>query len=242
MTGRLAALALSTLVLFTPAAGGQSAPTTRQLLDRVQEFRVKHDGAAMDSLATAVVASLESADHPDTLLLAEALFDICHAKNIERDFSDSTGLKAGLRSLELFAARPDAPDTLVFAAHRTLGWTLTQFRRSGEGIEQYRLARAIARRRPDWGGIPLSVVLYNLGTSFTNVGEADSALAALQEALRVRRGMNIPRDVLFGDLYAGMGLVYEQEEGTTWPRRRSAPPSAPTRSSWGRTTRPSSIP
>jgi CHAT domain-containing protein/tetratricopeptide (TPR) repeat protein len=167
--------------------------------------------AAMESLATVVRLDLERMPRPDTLLIAEAWYQVALSRNLRWASNDSTGLNAGLRCLALLEARADAPDTLVYVAHNQVGWTYTQLRQSPGGIQHYEAAVAIARRHPEWGPTQLSSVLYNMGTALMNIGASDSALAAFEESLGLRRRLALPRDILPGEIYAGMGMVYEQQ-------------------------------
>ncbi len=215
MTRRPAAALLAVLALWpvlasaAPPRPPSEAPAA--LLERARAAAAAHRGAEVESLAVEAKTLLESEAHPDTVLLARALGEICHARNLERIFSDSVGVHAGARSIELLDACGSAPDTLRFVVRRNLGWTYSQVGRSEDGIAQYRAARALARRHPEWGGTPITVVLYNLGTAFANVGACDSALAVFRESLAGRKRIGMPRDVLPGEILAGMGMVFEQQ-------------------------------
>jgi tetratricopeptide (TPR) repeat protein len=202
---------LAPAALIAGVALADAPPEPRAMLDQAVAMRIQGNYAAMESLATLACLRLEASTHPDTALLAEAWYDVCHSKNLRHQMSDSTGLLAGLRAAELLRSIRNPPDTLVLSVHRTLGFTYTERSMPREGIEHYRVALGIARHRPDWGPLPISVVLYNLGTTLASAGENDSSLAAFRQSLEFRRRLRQPRDVLFGGIYAGMGMVFEAE-------------------------------
>lgn len=192
----------------TPSASDSS--TIRERLDQVNVARAAERFAEMESIAVDVLSTLEASAAPDTLLLAEACFDIMQSKLLRYMYSDSTAMEAGLRSLALLDASAQAPDTLRLEVHRMLGRAYTEQRRSREALEHLNAALEIARRRSDWGGLPLSAVLFSLGNALGNMGENDSSLAAFHEFLAIRRTLALPRDTAIGQGYAYMGVVYEQ--------------------------------
>ena len=188
-----------------------SEPSTRKLLDQAIDLRSRRHYAEMESVAVVARQRLERSARPDTAQLAEALYYIFNARTQLYIFSDSTGLNAGLRCLDLLARIHDPPDTLVFSAHRMLGFTYTEMGTPERAMEHFRVALAVAKRRPDWGPIPPSVTLFNMGNTLANMGQYEPSLAAYREALGLREALHQERDVLFGEIYAGMGMVYEQQ-------------------------------
>lgn len=76
--------------------------------------------------------------------------------------------------------------------------------------DHFRAALAIVRRHPEWGLMPPTVVLFNLGTTLFNEAYADSALIYLGEALERRPALKMPRDLLIGELHVALGTADEQ--------------------------------
>jgi CHAT domain-containing protein/tetratricopeptide (TPR) repeat protein len=202
-------------LVFVCAAGwvsvahAQTAPTPRALIDEAKAMKAKGRFAAQESLATLARVRLEASAHPDTVLLAEALYWISNSRNSRFLFSDSIGVVAALRGREMLRAYPGAPDTLMFVLDRMLGYALDELQQVPRAIFYFREGRAIAKRRLDWGPLPMSVALYNLGNAFARFGSNDSALAMYEEALVYRRNLHQPHDAFLGEIYAGMGMVYE---------------------------------
>jgi len=214
----LASRPVSVLIamLFVVMAGAVAASEPTQepgrLLEEVDQLRLQERYAAMESLATVVRGRLEREARPDTALLAEAWHAVCESRNLRKLLSDSVGIQAGLRTIELLGAYPAGPDTLRYAAHRSVGWIHSSTGRSPQGLPHYRSALALARRHPEWGPAPISQVLYNMGIALLNVGEADSALVALEEARVHRERLDRPRDGLVGEIHAGIATVHLRQE------------------------------
>ncbi len=211
--------ALAAFVLLSPtavdAAGADVSDTQSEIRARLDKANASYAAgnlAEVESIAVEVRSTLEESAAPDSLLLAEACFRIMQSKFNRLMYSDSTAIEAGLTSLALLDASAQAPDTLRLEVHRLLGRSYTERRMSREALDHLNAALAIARRRTDWAGLPLSTVLFNLGNALGNIGENDSALAAYHESLAIRRKLEIPRDTAIGTCYAYMGTVYVQQD------------------------------
>ncbi len=206
-------LALLCLLARCPAlAAAPPAPNSVRLqLDQAHQFSVQARFAAVESLATVVRDDLQRQAHPDTVLLAEAWSLIAESRNRRFLLSDPTGRLASERSLELLQACRCGPDTLRVVDDRALAWVLGATRRTRDALGHYRAALAIVERHPEWGLLPFSVLHYNVGVSLGNLGENDSALAALSEALELRRRLAMPRDPMPGDIEGVRGTILEQQ-------------------------------
>src|SRR5262245_29408433 len=93
-------------------AASDSLSSARRRLNEVQALHDQRRYAAMESLATAVQVDLEKDPHPDTALLAEAWGQICMSRVLQRMVSDTVGVHAGHKSLELLRGAPSSLDSL----------------------------------------------------------------------------------------------------------------------------------
>lgn len=80
------ALLMAWLCAATLASSAQGTPYAQErlLLEQVRGAGRQGRFAAMESLATVVVERLEHDPHPDSLVLAEACYRICYARNVRR--------------------------------------------------------------------------------------------------------------------------------------------------------------
>lgn len=162
-----------------------------------------------ESLATVLIAREEGSAQPDSVVLAEAYYSVCAARNARHAYGEARGLEAGMKALTLIAALPQAPDTLRFLSRRHVGWTLMYQGRALLACDHFREAWRVARRHPEWGP-PETVIMFNFATALSNAGKVDSALVVFGEALELRRRLKLPRDPLIGELHAYMGTAWEQ--------------------------------
>lgn len=212
----LGLLLLVMAVARATAAPAAAAPaddaSPARLLERAARARWASRFTESDSVARVARVALEAAARPDTALLARAWFEVACSWRMRRITTSDDGLTAARMCLKLFAATPDAPDSLLYLAHDAAGWFSCVFGRSPEGARHFRAAADLARRAPAaWGARRLTSSLYLLGWACTNYGASDSALVALNEALRLREALHDPKDTLPGDIHAFIGVAAEQK-------------------------------
>ncbi len=214
---KTALFALIALTFLLPAAAygadagaPDSDSESRARLDQFKALISEERHAEAESLASAMTAHLETAAHPDTLVLAEFLVRLALISARTGSRTDEECYELAVKSLSLLDARHDAPDTLVYLAHRQAGVNLTNLERPHEAKRHDHAALEIARRRTDWGTGPVSLMLFFMGRVMADMGQSDSALVVLNESLALRLELRLPRDTLIGRIYSALGRTYAQ--------------------------------
>jgi tetratricopeptide (TPR) repeat protein len=197
------------LILAAPSAPPDSLARDLEML---RGLSAANAWAPEESLATSSLSRLTPRTRQDSLVVAEALYDLADARNNLGKWDDDVAIDAARRSMEI-RRRTLPPDDRRFANAESLIGTSLQCRRMmsasaspvDSAIVHYRRAIDIERRQSAPNDTALADYWYNVGTAESSLGHGRAALDALQHSLDFTRRVYGPDDPQIANVLSAVG-------------------------------------